>query len=108
MGSLVNSKCFASNALAADDFFSAKDPSYSAGATSYLSWFEKTGSTWQIKRQSIDSSGVVTNLATSTATVPTFPSCDESEQFNDGVTIGWGVAAAIFVAWAIKYMRRGL
>lgn len=108
MGSLVNSKCFASNVLAADDFFASKDPSFTAGDISYLSWFEKVGTTWQIKRQSIASNGAVSNLTSINATVPTFPVCDETEQFNDGVTIGWGVAAAIFVAWAIKYMRRGI
>lgn len=108
MGSLVNSKCFASNALAADDWFSGKDPSFTAGSTSYLSWFEKVGGVWQIKRQSIASNGTITNLTSSNATVPTFTACDETEQFVDGVTMGWGVALAIFAAWAIKYMRRGM
>lgn len=107
MGSLVNGKCFATNALAADDFFASKDPSYTAGTTSYLSWFEKsTGNVWQIKRQSISSTGTVTNLTTSNATVPTFPVCDESGQFNDGLALGWLVASVIVLAWGLAQVRK--
>lgn len=106
MGSLVNGKCFASNALAADEFFASKDPSFTSGTTSYLSWFEKSGSTWQIKRQSISSTGTVTNLTTSNATVPTFPTCSETENFTDGVTMGWGIATAMVLAWGFSMVRK--
>ena len=107
MGALVNGKCFTSNALAADEFFTTKDPSYTSGATSYLSWFEKsTGNVWQIKRQSIATNGTVTNLTTSNATVPTFPVCDEVGQFNDGLALGWLVASVIVLAWGFAQVRK--
>lgn len=106
MGSLVGNKCFASNSDAANAWFSAKDPSYTAGSTSYLSWFEYVGSVWQIKRQSISSTGVITNLTSSNATVPTFPTCDQSADFMDGITIGWGVVLAMVIAWSYRAMQR--
>lgn len=106
MGSLVNGKCFTSNALASDEFFTSKDPSFTAGATSYLSWFEKVGTVWQIKRQSISSTGVVTTLTSSNATVPTFPVCDETGTFNDGLALGWLVAFVMVLAWGAAEVRK--
>lgn len=108
MGSRIGDRCYSSNSDAADAFFSGKDPSYTAGATSYLSWFEKAGSTWQIKRQSIDSGGVVTTLTVSNATVPTFASCDVFDNFSDGMLVGWGVAAAMLAAYGVKFIAKGL
>lgn len=106
MGSLVNGKCFTSNALAADDFFSSKGSSYTPGTTSYHSWFEKAGAVWQIKRQSISSTGAITNLTASVATVPTFPVCDELQQFNDGIAVGWLLAGVLVMAWGIALMKK--
>lgn len=108
MGYRVGERCFATNSEAADQWFSGKDPSYTAGSTSYLSWFEKVGTVWQIKRQSISSAGVVTNLTSSTATVPTFSACDVSEQFMDGFAIGWAIAGAMVAAYAIKFIAKAL
>jgi len=109
MGALVGERCFATNTDAADFFFSKKDPGYTAGDTSYLSWFEKSvGNVWQIKRQSISPTGVITNLATSNATVPTFAACDQMAPFSDGMTLGWGVASAMLVVFAVKFIAKGL
>jgi len=108
-GFLAQGVCYSTNVSAADAHFLAQGPFYTAGATSYLGWFEKSaGLVWQIKRQSIASGGAITNLTTSNATVPTFPTCDTTEQFFDGMSLGWGVAAAIVAAWVIKNLRRGL
>ena len=63
---------------------------------------------WQIKRQSIASTGVITNLTTSNATVPTFAACDPAALFNDGMILGWGVAAAMLVVFAVKFIAKGL
>lgn len=107
MGSFYDGKCYTTNSEAADAFFSSKEPSYTAGSTSYQSWYEKSvGGVWQIKRQSIASGGAITNLTTSNATVPTFTACDPSADFMDGVTIGWGVASAMVLVAAIKMMQR--
>lgn len=106
VGYLFRDQCFVSNAVAADAFFLAKESSYTAGTTSYLSWFEKSGAVWQIKRQSISSTGVITNLTSSTATVPTFPTCDTTVNFTDGVTVGWGIATAMVMAWGFSMIRK--
>jgi len=109
MGALVGQRCFSTNSDAADAFFSAAQPAYTAGSTSYRSWLEKNVSNvWQIKRESISSTGVITTLTTSNATVPTFPACTESAPFLDGMTIGWGVAAAMAAAWGIRFLQRAL
>lgn len=108
MGSLVGDRCFSTNADAADYFFSKKDPSYTAGSTSYVSWFEKVGAVWQIKRQSVSSAGEITNLTSSTATVPTFSACNVMDNFTDGVVLGWGVAAAMIAVYAVKFIAKGL
>ena len=107
MGSLFEGKCYLTAPQAADAFFTSKEPSYTAGATSYQSWYEKSVSgVWQIKRQSIASNGTITNLTTSTATVPTFVACDESGDFKDGAVIGWGVASAMILVACIKLLQR--
>lgn len=106
MGFLVGQKCFSTNADAADAFFSSKEPSYTAGATSYQSWYEKSVSgVWQIKRQAIASGGSISNLATSNATVPTFPACDETAMFVDGMTVGWLLAGVLVLAWGLRKVR---
>ncbi len=106
MGSLVGSHCFASNSDAVDAWFSQQGDSFTSDVTSFHSWFEKVGGVWNIKRESISSSGVVTSLTSSVATVPTFPSCNETERFTDGVTLGWGIATVMVMAWCFSMVRR--
>ena len=106
MGSLVFDKCYPSGSSAADAFFSAKEPVLNAGSTSYLTWFEQVGGVWYVKRQSISETGVVTNLASSVATVPAFPSCDESQSFQDGLDVGWMLAALLVLSWGMLQIRR--
>lgn len=105
-GYLYGSKCFASVSDAADAFFQGGSPSFSSGSTSYLSWFEKVSGVWQIKRQSIASNGVITTLSESVATVPNFPTCDTTESFADGMTVGWGVATVMVIAWCFMMVRK--
>jgi len=106
MGALLGSVCYPTQSAAVDAHFAGKGPSYTAGATSYLSWFEQTAGVWQIKRQSISSTGVITNLTTSNATVPTFPVCDDVAPFNDGLVVGWGIATAMVLAWGYSMIRK--
>jgi len=40
--------------------------------------------------------------------VPAFASCDPATQFGDGLTLGWGVAGAMVLAWGLTYLRRFL
>jgi len=108
MGALLGNQCFETNAQAVDAFFSSKDPSYTSGSTSYLSWFEKVGGVWQVKRQSISSTGTVTNLTSSDATIPTFPVCDPLASFTDGIALGWLIVGLMVAAYGAVMIRRQL
>jgi len=107
MGYLTNGQCHESLANAGDSFFAGSPVGVSAGATSFLTWFEKVGGNWLVHRQSIDPSLVVTN-STVAATVPAFATCDPNELFFDGMTLGWFIAAVLLVVAGIKLLARGL
>lgn len=106
MGVLVGSNCYATNESAVDAVLTGKDPALTSGSTSYLSWFEKVAGTWQLKRQSIDSTGAVVNLPSVAVTVPTFPTCDETASLNDGLQVGWALTAVILAAWGLLQIKR--
>lgn len=106
MGSLVFDKCYPSQAAAADAFFSASEPIVTSGATAYLSWFEPSATGWLLKRQAISENGVTTALPDAYATVPAFPVCDEMSTFNDGLMVGWLVAAMLLVVWGLNHVMR--
>lgn len=108
MGAHYNSTCYDSNAEAVSAYYSAMPVYFTSGATSYRSWYEQTAGVWQLKRQSIASNGTVTNLTTTNAPVPVFPVCDPAENFLDGMTVGWAIAAACIAVWSFNLMRRGL
>jgi hypothetical protein len=106
MGALWNSKCYTSNVDALDAYYSSALPSYTAGATSYLQEYIKVSGVWKIDRKSIASTGAITNLTQSNAPVITFPVCDESAQFADGLALGWLVATVIILAWGLSMVRK--
>lgn len=64
----------------------------------------------------VSAAGVVqcfdgTNYASVSAVVPVSiqpANFDPEESFSDGMSLGWGVAAAMVAAWAIVHLRRGL
>lgn len=105
MGSLVFEKCYPGTINPQDVFFTAMEPAFTSGSTSYLSWPEKVSGVWKIKRQEISSTGVVTDLQMSDAPVPSFPECDEYMLLNDGVAVGWMLAGVILVAWGFTVLR---
>lgn len=106
MGALLGTICYPSQADAVNAYFSGKGPSFTVGETSFISWYEQVSGVWKIKRQSISSTGVVTNLTESIATLPTFPTCDETATFTDGLTVGWGIATVMVLAWGFSKIRQ--
>lgn len=105
-GAVLDNKCFSSQAEALDVFYTRAAPAQTPGSTSYVNEFVKSGTVWQMKQYSVSSTGVWTTLSTTAAPVITFPSCDPSASFMDGLTIGWGVAAAMVAAASLALMKR--
>lgn len=106
MGALFKQNCYASNSEALDAFYSGFSVVHTAGRTSYREWYEKPSGTWLLKRQSIASDGTVTDLSSSVAPVLSFPTCNVGEEFLDGMTVGWGIALAMLLAWSWKLMEK--
>lgn len=105
-GALLGGRCFASQGEALDAFYSGSNPAFTSGATSYLSEYVKVSGVWKIQRYSISSTGTVTTLTASNAPVITFPACDTATYFLDGMTIGWGIATAMILVAAVKFLER--
>jgi hypothetical protein len=107
-GALVGSVCYLSQDAAADAYYSAVAPSQTPGGTSYLSEFVKVSGVWKVRRYQISSAGDVAMLSDATAPSIQFPVCDPAGSFKDGMTVGWGVVAAMIAAWGVVSLRRGL
>jgi len=105
-GALSGGRCYSSQGEANDAFYGLTPPSVSAGSTSFFTQFAKVGGVWKVQRYNVAPDGTISSLSETTAPVMTFPACDPTEQFFDGVTIGWGIAAAIIVAFTFKLMQR--
>ena len=107
-GALVGARCFSSNAEATDAVYSAAPIGQSVGQTTYVSEFVQSSGAWVVRRSVIAQDGAVTQLADAAAPSLSFPVCDTTAQFTDGMTVGWGVVAAMVAAWAVGALRRGL
>lgn len=101
-GHIVSSQCV-DVAASADHYFSQLLPSVSPGTSTFQTQAEKLSGSWYLTTYQ-DGAAISQTLLT----VPAFSSCDTTEKFYDGMAIGWGVAAAIIAAWAIKNLRRSL
>lgn len=106
-GAMLGTKCHNTPAEAVDAFYSAASPSLVSGSTSYLTEFVKESGAWKVKQWTISSTGVTTLRYTQNAPIPTFPACDPTEKFFDGMAMGWGIAAAMIAVSAVMLARRG-
>lgn len=106
-GAIYGVKCYPSQAEALDAYYSQVAPAATPGTTSYVLEYVKTGTVWQQKSYSISSTGVWTTRSTTNAPVITFPACDPSASFFDGMAIGWGVAVAMVAVGAMMMMKKG-
>lgn len=115
MGSLVNNICYETTALAVDAYYSAKEPYfYMAGTTAYFSYYSKEATSWSVERGSWSSAGDRISYTSVPAQTPSFPTCTfetpatNEAKFADGVTIGWGIAAAMAIAYSYKLIQRSI
>lgn len=107
-GAISGDRCYSSPVEAVDAYYSGMAPAQTPGSTTYVLEYVKTGAVWYAKQYSVSSTGVWTTRSTTAAPVPTFPACDPSEKFLDGVTMGWGVASAMVMVAAVMVARRGI
>lgn len=107
-GFLYQSQCFNTLADATAAHWSEQPAFMTAGSTSYITDVVWSGSLWQVKKYTLSSAGALTLNSTTSLPAVTFPTCETAETFNDGMSLGWGVAAAIVAAWVVKNLRRGL
>lgn len=106
MGALFNAHCYATVADASSAYYGWQPMQQTAGTTSYRNYYKWSGTVWQHIGESISSTGVVTQRWAVTAAQVGFPMCNESESFNDGITLGWAVAGVMVVAWGWRIVRR--
>ena len=106
-GATYGEKCFASQADAADAFYSSVAPVFTTSSgTNYLSEYVKIANVWNYRTWQITSTGVWSVRYTSVAQLTTFPSCDPSQSFVDGTVVGWGIAAAVAIGGCIKMLDK--
>lgn len=104
---LYNSVCYPSVASAADAYFSSIAPSLLvSGTTSYQLYYLPIAGVWNLRKVTISSAGVPTVNFTVPVAPPTFPNCDLTQNYFDGMQIGWGVVAAMFGAYAIVFLKK--
>lgn len=104
-GYLKNGLCYDSLSTATDAYYSAFVPSVVSGATSYTLQYNNVSGVWKAMQYSINATGVYTLRSTSNAPSLTFPTCDTTQQFFDGLTIGWLIAGAMALAWGARLIR---
>lgn len=100
-GYIVKGECVGV-ATAQDVLYSGLPPSVTPGVDVYSAQFYRLSGVWNLLTYK---NGVHT---ASYPMSPMFASCDTTAPFFDGLTIGWGVVAAMVVAWAIHVLRRAI
>jgi hypothetical protein len=107
-GALTNGVCYGSQDAARDAYYSHAPAGQTPGVTSFLSTFEKVSGSWVMRRYQVDQSGQVFTMVDAAAPLVAFPVCDPLESFKDGQMLGWGVVAAMAVAFCIVVLKRGI
>lgn len=101
-GHIVAGRCV-DVAASADAYFTNFSGAAIPGSPPLITVFDKGVTGWQ----ALTYQGS-TLVDTSPLTVPTFPSCDTTAEFFDGLAIGWLVVAAMVGAYAVHLLRRAL
>lgn len=109
-GKIVLGECVPES-RAADYYYSSFNPTVVPGATSYYSKTFKSGASWFLETYSYPGNSFVSQAKLASVT---FPSCEtlspvnSFDSFQEGHVLGWGVAAAMVVAWSIHALRRAI
>lgn len=102
-----NGVCHSSVASAADAYFTSIAPSLLVSSTtSYQLYYLPISGVWNLRKVTISSTGVPTVNFTVPVAPPTFQNCDLTQNYFDGMQIGWGVVAAMVFAYAIVFLKK--
>ena len=105
MGSLYKDRCYASSEEALDAVYSGVAPAQAAGVPSYSLAYTKGVNGWRSELWTQSGSGAWTLSSSQEARSLSFPECDPSQGFNDGLALGWGIVGVLVVGWAFRLVR---
>ncbi|MFA6016070.1 MAG: hypothetical protein WC742_13470 [Gallionellaceae bacterium] len=105
---LFNGVCYATTADAVDAYFTSIPSFFYTNSLTNVAYFTKTSGVWYLSKFYQSTGGLWTPVGTplAVAFTPTFPECDATAPYIDGMAIGWGVATAMFVALAIVFIKQ--
>lgn len=105
--SLVGNVCYPTVSSATDAFFSSLPVSIiTSSASTFRLLHLKVGSQWKQNKVVYNSTGLETQIYTVDITAPTFPPCDPTQSYFDGMQIGWGIVAAMIAVYAVILIRK--
>lgn len=107
MGALFKDICYSDNAAALDAMYSSVPVQVTAGATNYATAFEKVGGVWYSRGYEITSGGYWNLRFSSVAKGYNFPECSVTQNYMDGISLGWMLATSMVLAAAIMHLRAG-
>lgn len=109
MGYQFGTTCYSKKSDAENAYYTSQPMSQLPGSTTYRNYYKYSDlGNWTYVSETLASGGQKSVRYSSLAREATFPPCDESEQFLDGVMVGWGIVAAMAIAWGIRLMRHQL
>lgn len=104
---LVNNVCYSSVASATDAYFSLMPVSVVTSSTdTYKVDYRKSGADWLQYKQVVNSSGSPSPVYSFVVGAPTFPQCDATQPFFDGMQMGWGIVAGMIAVYAVILIRK--
>lgn len=95
-GHIVNNQCV-DVAFSTDAFYSLVPAHANPNTQTFTSIMNKTNTGWV---QDIYQNGNL--FKTFALPTPTFPTCDTTAGFYDGLELGWAVAAAMIIVYVIR------
>lgn len=109
-GYSFNGTCYATQAQANDVYYAQHTVDVLPGATPYVSMFfwDSAANAWRHATYTVGTNGLWTQKTLVSMPTRSFPTCDTATTFTDGMTVGWGIAAAMVAAWAVKNLKRSV
>jgi hypothetical protein len=105
-------KCYASAEKLNAAIFGSVPPqvSHAADGSTMLTWFATTnGVNWSMNTYRTPAAGGGSAQTWSESAGSYWglvPECNPAEGFTDGITVGWGIAAAIILAASLRLLKR--